>query len=435
MERLNILATVTNNGLRTRVGGVGLPQTLRLLPPARAWLEVDVAAIRHNVRALRRRLAAHASGAPIELWAVLKANGYGLGAVAAAEAAIEAGATGLCVATVDEAVALRAALPAIGMPILILGYFLPTPDDARRIVAYRLTPTITTVEQAHAVHNAARRAQRAAPVPIHLFVDTGLNREGLQPAPLLELAQTIVRDLPLLRISGLYSHFASADETEAGAQGGSGEAQRAVFVEARRMLREAGIVPEVEHFAASAAALRGGDIFVPHTNGTATRYAARTGIAIYGYYPSAESRDHATHSGDPLMPCLTVKVTIARIHDIEAGEGVSYGHTFIAARPTRLALLPIGYADGWRRAFGNDKTSVLINGHRAPVAGRVSMDQFVVDITDVPGVVREGDHAVLVGRQGEAKITLEEVAAAADTINYEILTGLGARLPRVYIGT
>ena len=361
------------------------------------WAEIDLDALAHNVRELRRRM-----GPGPELLAVVKANAYGHGAVPVAEAALEAGASRLGVAFADEGIQLRQA--GIQCPILILGYSLPW--EAANIVSHSLTPTVTTKQLALALSRLS--VDRGAVTPVHVKVDTGLNRFGLAPGEVEGFVE-FLRSLPGLQVEGLYTHFAVADE----------EDKAFTFEQFQRFQAVTVPLPTIplRHVANSAIILD-----LPHL----ALDMVRAGISIYGLYPSREVSRLCC-----LQPVLSLKSLVARLHWLQPGDTVSYGRTWRAERPIRIALVPCGYADGYQRNFFG-KASVLIRGQRAPVLGRIAMDQFMVDVTHVPDVALN-DEVVIIGRQGDDVISVEELADLAGTINYEIVTGLSARVPRVYL--
>lgn len=375
----------------------------------RTWAEIDLAAIRHNIRSLRRHLA------PAQLLAVVKANAYGLGAVPVATAALEAGATGLVVASCEEGHELRRA--GLSGPILVLGY-VPV-ELAALAVEAELTLTVNSPELAQALSRVAGRVRRKAnPLPVHLKLETGLNRFGLDPDRALTLAR-LISNLPGLVLEGIYTHFATGDEPD---QSFVHEQQRR-FTEICKHLAAHGFHFPQQHLSNSASG-----VSVKAAGGG----LARIGLGLYGYHPSPEVEAQARRVALFLRPVLTLKSVVAHLNDLEAGETVGYNRTYTAHEARRIALVPIGYADGYPRALSN-KGAALVNGQRAPIVGRISMDQFTLDVSDIEGV-QEGDEVVLIGSQGQNDISLEEVAAHCDTISYEILTGLGRRVRRVYLG-
>ncbi len=368
--------------------------------PWPSWVEVDLDAIRHNVSAVRGAL--HAG---CRVMAVVKAQAYGHGAVAVARAALEAGATWLGVARVREGVQLREA--GLNAPILLLGPV--APPEIPTLVERRLRPTLVSFEQAEAVSAAAQEAGRE--VPVHLKVETGMGRYGV---PVEELLSWLPRaaGLPGLRLEGLCSHFATADEED----GGYAASQMAAFQAARQKVEEAGFPLPLAHMAASAAIL---GIDVSHTD------MVRIGLSLYGLYPSPHLAARAA-----LRPALSLHGRVGRVFRLETGQSVGYGRTFVARRSMEVALIAVGYADGLPRSHSN-RGFMLVNGRRAPLIGRVSMDQCVVDVSDC-GSVREGDRVVAIGSQGEESISCDEFAERSGTISYEVVTSLGYRLPRVY---
>jgi len=365
-----------------------------------AWAEVDLDAIAHNVRALKMLV-----GDGTQVLAIVKGNGYGHGAVPVARTALEAGATWLGVNMCDEGVQLRQA--GIKAPILLVGFTPPT--QATALVANRLTPTISTIEMAEAIGAVADPAN---PLSVHVKVDTGLSRYGLLPDEVVPFCKQILA-MKGLRLEGLFTHFASADETDKT----SARRQLAVYLQTLSRLKQAGISIPLRHMAASGAVL---DMPETHLD------MVRCGIIVYGLYPSDEvSRAIA------LRPALSLKGRIARLRRLPPGTGIGYGATFVTACPTVAALVPIGYADGLKRSYSN-KGQVLVHGQRARLLGRVSMDQMTIDVTGIAGVA-EGDEVVLMGRQGDDEITCEEMAGVMGTINYEVVVGLAPRLPRLYL--
>lgn len=361
------------------------------------WAEIDLDALKANVCALKHYVGEH-----VELMAVVKANAYGHGAVHVARAALDAGATRLVVHRANEGVALRQA--GITAPILLLGY---TPlAAASTVVAYGLIPTVITYEFAKKLAVYA-----SEPVPIHVKVDTGMGRFGLLPEEVVDFVRTLTT-MPHLWVEGIYTHFATADEADQTHV----RRQLCVFRQVLAALEEAELHVPIRHACNSAATL---------TLPEAHFEAVRPGIALYGMLPSDEWAPPVV-----LQPVLTLKSRVVRIRTLPAGTGIGYGRTFITQRPTSVALVPIGYGDGYHRLLSN-RGEVLVQGQRAPILGRVSMDQIVVDVTKVPGVQQE-DEVVIIGAQGEEVIRAEEVARWAETINYEITTALLPRVPRIY---
>jgi len=374
--------------------------TTRLL----TWAEIDLDAMAHNVKAIRAHIGAH-----VALMAVVKANAYGHGALPVAKTALRAGADWLAVNRVAEGVQLRQA--GIKARILVLGYCLP--EQARLVVEHALTPTVTTLETAYALAN--QLSSQEPPFAIHLKIDTGMGRLGLLPSEVANFAAAL-RQMPMLNVEGVFSHLAVADE----ASTTFNLAQFQAYKAAIDTIQATGIEPSIQHIANSAATMA-----YPNMH----QQLVRLGIALYGLYPSDELNWPVSLT---LKPAMTLKTRVARLRTLPANASVGYGRTFIAQTPTPIALAPVGYGDGYPRLCSN-RGAMLVGGQRAPIAGRVSMDQTSLDVTGIEGIT-ENDEVVVFGKQGNAVITVEEVATWAETINYEIVTRLTARVPRVYIG-
>ncbi|MBI1886373.1 MAG: alanine racemase [Chloroflexi bacterium] len=360
------------------------------------WAEIDLDALAHNVRALKSL----AGGA--ELAAVVKANAYGHGAVGAGRAALEAGADRLAVICVEEGEQLRQA--GIEAPILVMGY---TPlGEERRIIELRLTPTVNSRDQAEAL--AAAAVEAGVVQAVHVKVDTGLNRFGLRPPEAIALAGWI-RDVPSLQLEGLFTHFANADE---GDKSYTLEQYRAFTQTAERLPW----VP-LRHVSNTANLLDMPEMSLD---------LVRPGIGIFGCYPAGNRRSSAE-----LRPVLSLRSRIVRLSPLPAGETVSYGRTWRAERPSLIGLVTCGYGDGLPRVLSN-RGSLLVRGRRVPIVGRVCMDMSMADVTDVPEVA-EGDEVTIIGRDGEGQITAEEIGELCGTISYEILCGIAARVPRLFL--
>lgn len=363
------------------------------------WAEIDLAALRANVRAIKEFV-----GPRVDVFAVVKANAYGHGAVEVARAALAAGASRLAVHRVNEGVELREA--GIDAPILLLGY---APLAAAPLVArYRLTPTVITREFAEAL-----AAYVDEPLPVHIKVDTGMGRYGLLPEEVVDFARALDA-MSHIVLEGVYTHFATADEADQTYM----RRQFRIFRDVLAALEGAGIHPLIRHACNSAATLCFPEAHLD---------AVRPGIALYGMLPSLEWDPPI-----PLQPVLTLKSRVARVRILPPGSSIGYGRTFTTEKPTRVALVPIGYGDGYHRILSN-RGEVLIRGRRARILGRVSMDQIVVDVDAIPDVKME-DEVVVIGAQGEDAIRAEEVARWAGTINYEVTTSLLPRVTRVYVG-
>jgi alanine racemase len=371
-------------------------------PSRPTWAEVDLAAISHNVQEFRRITPART-----RIMAVVKADGYGHGSVEVARQALAAGASFLGVALVEEGVNLRE--NGITDPVLVLGF---TPKSyAHLLCEYDLTPTVFTMPEAEAFSNAAVQHKRK--LPVHVKVDTGMGRVGFFPCSDADGFIKKVAACPGLELAGLYTHFAAADSKDL--THARGQLQR--FSELVSRLAERGLNIPLKHAANSAAAM-----YLPEAH----LDMVRIGISLYGLPPSA-GREAAVN----LQPVMTLKTKVVYLKQVPSGTSVSYGCTFTTVRDSLLATLPIGYADGYSRRLSN-RGHVLVHGQRAPVAGRVCMDQMVVDVSAIPGVCLD-DEVVLYGRQGDNVITVDEVADCLETINYEVVTSVSRRVPRLYL--
>ncbi|MFJ8231682.1 alanine racemase [Streptomyces sp. NPDC094448] len=374
-------------------------------PSSRARAEIDLDALRANVTSLRARTGRAA------LMAVVKSDGYGHGALPCARAALEAGATWVATATPEEALALRAA--GLDAPLMC---WLWTPGGPwREGIEAGLDMSVSGMWALAEVTAAAREAGR--PARIQLKADTGLGRNGCQPADWAELvaAARAAEAEGAVRVTGVWSHFARADEPGHP----SVRQQLDTFGDMLAHAEGEGIDPEVRHIANSPATLT-----LP-----ASHYdLVRTGIAMYGLSPSPEV---GTHRELGLRPVMTLSANVALVKGVPAGHGVSYGHTYVTTEETTLGLIPVGYADGIPR-HASGRGPVLVAGERHTIAGRVAMDQFVVDLGGRK--VQEGAEAVLFGPGDHGEPTAEDWARAADTIAYEIVTRIGQRVPRIHLG-
>jgi alanine racemase len=366
--------------------------------PTRA--EIDLEAIRDNVVALGAHL-----GPGVERLAVVKANGYGHGATQVARAALEAGATWLGVAMVEEGIALREA--GIDAPILLL--IEPPIEAAKAIVVHGLTASVYTRASAEALDQAAQAA--GTQIDVHLCVDTGMHREGVSPEDVVAVA-SFIDGLTGVRVQALWSHFAVADESDDTFT----RAQIDAFRRASEDVAAAGIDVPLRHLGNSA-----GQISYPdaHLN------LVRMGIAMYGLYPASPQRNVVT-----LRPALRLVSEVSLVRRVSAGEGVSYGLTYRPSTDATIVNIPIGYGDGFSRNLSN-KAEVLIGGKRRTVAGRVTMDTIMADCGDDD--IEPGAEVVLIGRQDDEEITADELAVASGTINYEVVCAIGPRVPRVYL--
>ncbi|WP_204081141.1 alanine racemase [Mycobacterium riyadhense] len=373
-----------------------------LTPGLLAEAVVDLGAIEHNVRVLRE----HAGNA--QVMAVVKADGYGHGAVRVARAALAAGAAELGVATVDEALALRAD----GITAPVLAWLHPPGMDFGPALLGDVELAVSSVRQLDELLDAVRRTGRTATVTVK--VDTGLNRNGVSPAQYPAMLTALRRAVAeeTIRLRGLMSHMVYADAPDQPIN--DVQAQR--FAALLAQARDQGVRFEVAHLSNSSATMARPDL---------TLDLVRPGIAVYGLSPVPRLGDMG------LVPAMTVKCAVALVKSIRAGESVSYGHTWTAPRDTNLALMPIGYADGVFRALGG-RLDVLINGRRRPGVGRICMDQFVVDLGPGRVDVAEGDEAILFGPGTRGEPTAQDWADLVGTIHYEVVTSPRGRVTRTY---
>lgn len=368
---------------------------------------IDLDAYAGNVHAMQVQI-----GDSVELMAVVKANAYGHGLVPCARTALDAGAAWLAVARIEEGLLLRQ--HGIDGRILVIGP--PNPALLPAAISADLAIATGTTASLHDISQSAHVLGR--PARVHLKLETGLHRYGIEREQALSLARAIAAD-PLVTLEGVYTHCASADEIADDFV----QTQVERFESTLAALRAADIAVPYAHLANSAAALRS---IIPRIPGSLP--VVRTGYALYGLSPSSEV---PVPSG--FRPVLTLKSRIARTFTLPSGEGVSYGRTYRAERPTRCATLPIGYGDGLSRQLSN-KGWALANGARCPIAGRVAMDLTVIEIEQAPNAT-EGDEVTLISDGRDGAMTVDEVAALCGTIGYEIVTALSARLPRVYLRT
>ncbi|HSB88503.1 MAG TPA: alanine racemase [Anaerolineales bacterium] len=365
--------------------------------PPSTWIEVDTSVLASNVRALARL-----TGVPV--MAVVKANAYGHGLKLVARAVEQAGAAWIGVARPEEGFELRRS--GVRLPILVLGL---TPSrQLEGAVASDLSLTVWSAEQIEAASQAALRSGRSA--RLHLKVDTGMGRLGATPERAQALASLAGGRAGVL-LEGAYTHFARADEPDAETT----RSQERVFRDVLTTLEASGVRPEWIHAANSAAA-------IAHPS---TRFGlVRAGVAVYGLHPSP-----ICQLPSDFRPALAWKSQLSQVKTVPPGRGLSYGHIYTTRSAERIGTIPVGYADGLRRVDGNQ---VLVGGRRVPVVGRVCMDQILVRLDDVESAA-VGDEVVVIGAQGSERITAEEVAERWGTINYEVVCGLSARVPRVEV--
>lgn len=371
-----------------------------------AWAEIDASAIRHNVASLQKLVS------PAGICGVVKANGYGHGAVAAARAFLDAGAVGLAVAIVDEGVELREG--GITEPILLLA---ETPSETLiDALDARLTLTIGSADGAKAAVAAA--SSLGGHHRVHVKIDTGMHRMGVMPSS-FDTVLDILTSCPNIVIEGLYTHFPVADS--------DAEEDRNYCTEQMRVFHEfvdhaaaRGIRPPLIHLANSAASV---------TLPTSRASMVRLGLLAYGYAPHPSLVTTLAEQGVTLRPALSLKARVTAIRHLDAGERPSYGRRRALATEATVATVPVGYADGFSRRFFEAGAVVLINGRRHSLAGSVTMDQLVIDCNGAQIAV--GDEVVLLGAQGSESITADEWAAWGETISWEVLCGIGARVPRI----
>ena len=377
--------------------------SLATLRRDRAWVEIDLSALAHNVRQVKRLLSPQTA-----LMAVVKADAYGHGAVTVARTALQNGASWLGVATIPEGIELREA--GIQAPILLLGAT-HTPEQVRAIAHWQLQPTLCTPKQA-LVFAETLENEQASPLSVHLKIDTGMSRLGMPWQQAAEFGRLVGR-LPHLQIASLYSHLATADSPDPTIM----QLQHSRYQEAIAQLKAIGMTPPRLHFANSAATL---------VNSALHYDLVRVGLAIYGLYPASRLRETID-----LKPVMQVKTRVTQVKSIAAGTGVSYGYQYIADRDIQLAVVGIGYADGIPRNLSN-QIEVLIRGQRVPQIGAITMDQLMLDVSAIPDL-QEGEVVTLLGQDGSEQISADDWADTLGTISWEILCGFKHRLPRIAV--
>lgn len=364
---------------------------------------IDLDAICHNINEVKRVI-----GPEVKVMPVIKADGYGHGAVPIAKELNKIGVDAFAVAILEEGITLRN--HGIKQPIVILGY--TSEYQYSSLIQYEIEPTVFCYEMAESLSKIASALGKDAKV--HIKLDTGMNRIGFKPTKeSLEIVKKI-SELPNIKIEGIFTHFACADEADKT----SASKQKAEFDKFIGWLLEEGIDIPVKHVSNSAAII---DMDSWRMD------MVRSGIITYGLYPSEEVAKNVLD----LRPAMELKTHIVHVKEIEEGEGISYNHTFVTKRKTKVATIPVGYADGYPRALSS-KGRVLIRGQYAPIIGRICMDQFMVDVTEIEGV-SVMDDVTLIGTDGEHQIPVEEIANITGTINYEIVCDISKRVPRVYI--
>ena len=368
----------------------------------RAWVEIDLRALGHNVQQIKALLKPET-----DLLAVVKADAYGHGAGAIARTALQSGASWLGVATIPEGIELREL--GIQAPILVLGAT-NTVEQVEAIAHWNLQPTLCTPKQALIFSDTVSRMNLRQPLPVHLKLDTGMSRLGSPWQQAAEFAQLVQR-LPHLTIASVYSHFATADSLDQTVM----RLQQARFQGAIAQIQKAGMAPPKLHIANSAATLTDPAL---HYN------MVRVGLALYGLHPAP----HLVPTVN-LKPVMQVKARVTQVKTIQAGTGVSYGHRFIAEREMAIATVAIGYADGVPRNLSN-QMQAIVRGQRVPQVGAITMDQLMLDVSKVPDL-QEGEVVTLLGQDGDERMTADDWAATLGTISWEILCGFKHRLPRL----
>lgn len=365
------------------------------------WAEIHLDRIAHNINEIRRRV-----GPRSQIMAVVKADAYGHGAVEVSQTALASGCTRLAVALVEEGILLRQA--GLSVPIQALGGFCR--EQIKAALDWDIILTVGTKEMLQEVIDVAR--SRGKMGTVHIKIDTGMGRYGELPEKGLELV-SLAHESPSLFLEGLMTHMAAADEKDKGFS----DLQMERFLKTADELAARGVEIPIKHLANSATIIDMPDKALD---------LVRPGIMLYGLWPSGEVDKSAVE----LRPALEWKARIVQIKDVPANTGISYGRTFITSKDTRVALLPLGYADGLNRRLSN-WGQVLVHGEKAPILGRICMDQTVIDVTDIPQA-QVGDEVVLIGSQGENFIGADHMADLLNTINYEIVCAISKRVPRHY---
>jgi alanine racemase len=376
------------------------------------WAEISLSALAGNFRSIVGHL-----GPNVTACCVIKCDAYGHGVIESARALEEAGARWLGVTSTEEGVAVREA--GVKLPILVMTGFWRGEEDS--LLRHRLIPAIATVEHVEALEASATRLNLGRRVPVHLKIDTGMARLGVSLAELSALAARIARS-PVVLLQGVFSHLAESEMLDSPFV----ERQRADFERAVALLAEAGLHPRYRHLANTAATLARPESW---------NNMVRPGLALYGYNLVGKALRRAGAAADaaelPLTPVLTWKTRIIALRDIATGTPAGYNRRWQAARPTRLAVIPVGYGDGFNRQLSN-RGQVILHDRYAPICGNVSMDLTMIDVTDIPEAAI-GDEVLLIGRSPHCAIGADDQARLAHTIVYEILCGLSPRVPRIYV--
>jgi alanine racemase len=372
----------------------------------RTWVEINLNSLKKNISAIRQRI-----DKTTRLCAVIKADAYGHGALKVARTVIRSGATYLAVACLEEALELREG--GISTPILVLGY--TPPSRLSLVVRQDITQTIYDFDTAAMLSRIAQKQERL--VKIHVKLDTGMNRIGFQVQPdrLKDSVQQLERlyGLPALVVEGMYTHFAKADECDLEFT----QHQLTSFLHAVQILEAAGHSIPIKHTANSAAIIE-----FPQTH----LDMVRPGIVLYGLYPDSVEKDSIA-----LEPVMNLKTVVAHVKEVPAGTPIGYGGVYSTERKSRIATLPVGYADGYSRRM-SPGGYVIVNNCKAPIVGSICMDQCMVDVTGIPRV-QAGDTVLLFGRQSNCIIQVDQVASISGTIRDEVITRISKRVPRIYI--
>lgn len=364
------------------------------------WVTVNLDALAWNVRQVRLLV-----GKQKKILAVVKADGYGHGAVACSERLVAAGADQLGVATVEEGAQLRQA----GLKVPIVMFGISQPHEAEAIVKLKLQPTVVSIAQARLLQQAAQKHHYQ--LPVHLKIDTGMGRIGSQPQEAMKIVRQLNR-LANIKMVGCYTHFAHADGRDKKLL----NQQLAKLKSVIAALKAGNLTSILVHAANSAAVMETPQAYFD---------MVRPGLMLYGLYPSQRFKKKIK-----LKPVLSWLTRIVQVKDVPAGTGISYGHTYITKQAATIATLPVGYADGFSRLLSN-QGQVLVRGTLCPVVGRVCMDMCMIDVTTVQGV-KPGDKVVLIGKQHQQELTADMMAEKRSTIAYEVVTGIGKRVPRLY---
>lgn len=380
-----------------------ITQVIKMNRHSRVCANINLNAILYNMESMHQKI-----NPETKIMAVVKADGYGHGAIPIAKEIEHLDYLyGYAVATVEEGLLLRRS--GIRKPILILGYIFP--DQYETVIEAEIDPSVFTLEMAKELSSAAEKVRKDC--KIHFAVDTGMSRIGYQVTDESADEMAQIAKLPHMIVEGMFTHFSKADEYDKSFTYDQIERFQAMI----RMMEQRGIRIPVRHCSNSAGIAE---------ISAANMDMVRAGITLYGLWPSEE----VDHNSLELKPVMELKTHVAYVKKLEAGRAISYGGSYITERESLIATIPVGYADGYCRGLSN-KGSVLIHGHRAPICGRVCMDQFMVDVTDIPDV-RIGDEVTLIGKDGSEEITMEEVGELSGRFNYEFVCIIGKRVPRAF---